>query len=105
MLLGEADGVAYRAVRGDLAMGDDPAEWTDLRTAGAALDALGTGLFSTAAAVLNWPDQARFCTRDGTPMTSAVADPALSLVPADGEIAEAMWVTRTQVRAALGRGD
>ena len=35
----------------------------------------------------------------------ALADPAVPLVPADGEIAEAMWVTREELRAALDHGD
>ncbi|QJY44876.1 NAD(+) diphosphatase [Pseudonocardia broussonetiae] len=35
----------------------------------------------------------------------AVADPSVTLVPADGEIAEAFWATRADVRAALGEGD
>ena len=35
----------------------------------------------------------------------AVADPEVPLNPADGEIAEAMWVTRAELRAALARGD
>jgi NAD+ diphosphatase len=34
----------------------------------------------------------------------ALADPDIPLVPADGEIEEARWVTRTQVRAALADG-
>jgi NAD+ diphosphatase len=70
VLLGEADDVAYWAVRGqpDLVAGDDPAEWADLRTAGAALDALGAGLLTGAVAVLTWHDAARFCGRDGSPM-------------------------------------
>src|SRR6185295_293966 len=34
----------------------------------------------------------------------ALADPAQPLVPADGEIAEAMWVTRDELRAALNHG-
>ena len=208
VLLGEADGVAYWAVRGAIDLGtDDPAEWIDLRMAGAALDALGAGLFTTAVAALNWHDSARFCPRDGTPTrpeqagwhricehghedyprtdpaviclvhdggtgasarmllsrnvgwpegrfsvqagfveagesleacvrreieeeTGAVvrdigylgsqawpfprslmigfqaeADPDVPLRPAEGEIAEAMWVTRDELRAALARGD
>jgi NAD+ diphosphatase len=36
---------------------------------------------------------------------SAVADPTTPLVPADGEIAEAMWVTRAELRRALDDGD
>jgi len=35
----------------------------------------------------------------------AVADPEAPLTPADGEIAEAMWVTRADVRVALQAGD
>lgn len=35
----------------------------------------------------------------------AVADPSVPLVPADGEIAEAFWATRADLRAALGAGD
>jgi len=69
VLLGERDGVAYWAMRGkpDLAAGDDPAEWADLRMTGAVLDALGAGLFTTAVATLNWHDAARYCPRDGSP--------------------------------------
>ena len=69
VLLGECDDVAYWAVRGevDLAAGDDPSEWADLRTTGAVLDDLGAGLFTSAAAVLNWHDAAGFCGRDGSP--------------------------------------
>jgi len=205
VLLGEADGVAYWAVRGAIdVVTDDPAEWIDLRMAGAALDALGAGLLTGAVAVLNWHDSARFCGRDGSPMRpgnagwhrvceanghedyprtdpaviclvhdgadqvlltrnigwpegrfsvqagfveagesleacvlreiaeetgvrvrevrylgsqawpfprslmvgfTALADPGTPLRPADGEIAEAMWVTRADLRAALDEGD
>jgi len=35
----------------------------------------------------------------------AVADPAAPLRPADGEIEEAMWITRAEVQAALAAGD
>jgi NTP pyrophosphohydrolases containing a Zn-finger, probably nucleic-acid-binding len=206
VLLGERDGTAYWAVRGaiDLVAGDDPSDWVDLRTAGVALDALGAGLFTTAVAVLNWHDAARFCARDGSPTHSAnagwhrhceasgheeyprtdpaviclvhdgadrvllarqpvwpagrysvlagfveagesleacvlrevheevgaevtdirylgsqawpfprslmvgfhaIADPDVPLVPAEGEIAEAIWVTRAELREALSQGD
>lgn len=206
VLLGERGGVAFWAVRGeiDLAAGEDPAGWVDLRMAGAALDSLGAGLFTSAVAVLNWHDAARFCSRDGSPTHPgaagwhrrceaggheeyprtdpaviclvhdgadrvllarqpvwpvgrfsvlagfveagesleacvvrevgeevglavrdvrylgsqawpfprsvmigfhAVADPDAPVRPADGEIAEAVWVTRAELRAALARGD
>jgi NAD+ diphosphatase len=206
VLLGEADGTAYWAVRqhGELVHGEDPTTLADLRTAGAALDALGAGLLTTAVAALNWHDAARFCGRDGSPTRpeaagwhrvcaahghedyprtdpaviclvhdgadrvllarqpvwpegrfsvlagfveagesleacvlreiheevgvpvrdvaylgsqawpfprslmvgfQAVADADVALHPAQGEIAEAMWVTRTELRAALAAGD
>jgi NAD+ diphosphatase len=35
----------------------------------------------------------------------AVADPARPLRPADGEIEDALWVTRAELREALARGD
>ncbi|MFC4949392.1 NAD(+) diphosphatase [Pseudonocardia sp. GCM10023141] len=75
VLLGETDGVAYWAVRGevDLVGGDDPSEWEDLRTTGAVLDDLGAGLFTGAVAVLNWHDAAQFCGRDGSPTHPANA--------------------------------
>jgi NAD+ diphosphatase len=75
VLLGEAEGRAYWAVRdaGELVPGEDPVDRADLRTAGAALDALGAGLLTTAVAVLNWHDAARFCGRDGSPMRPEAA--------------------------------
>ncbi|SFM93784.1 NAD+ diphosphatase [Pseudonocardia ammonioxydans] len=68
VLLGEADGVPYWAVRGGPAWtaADDPGEWADLRAAGAFLDPLGSGLLTGAVATLNWHDRARFCAVDGT---------------------------------------
>jgi NAD+ diphosphatase len=87
VLLGEADDVAYWAVRGladavptgldgagtRIAAAADHGDWVDLRTAGSALDALGAGLFTTAVAVLNWHDTAGFCSRDGSPTHPANA--------------------------------
>jgi NAD+ diphosphatase len=74
VLLGEAEGVAYWAVRGSA--DEDAADeggWVDLRTAGSALDALGAGLFVTAQGALNWHDAAGFCARDGSPTHPANA--------------------------------
>ncbi len=68
VLLGEADGTAYWAVRSEVVPDGHPVDRADLRTAGAALDALGAGLLTTAVAVLNWHDDARYCGRDGSPM-------------------------------------
>jgi NAD+ diphosphatase len=70
VLLGEADGTAYWALRDptDLVPGEDPVDRADLRTAGAALDDLGAGLLTTAVAILNWHDAAGFCGIDGSPM-------------------------------------
>ncbi len=73
VLLGERDGVAYWAVRGKPDIGDDVADWADLRRAGAILDGMGAGLFVTAVAVLNWHDTARYCGRDGSPTHVAAA--------------------------------
>jgi NAD+ diphosphatase len=202
----DGEGVAYWGVRGEVpgVDGADGADAVDLRTAGAALDALGAGLLTSAVAVLNWHEAARFCGRDGSRMRPehagwhrvceaeghedyprtdpaviclvhdgadrvllarqpvwpegrysvlagfveagesleacvlreiheevgvavhsirylgsqawpfprslmlgfhAEADPDQPLVPADGEIAEAMWVGRADVRAALAEGD
>ena len=69
VLLGESDGTAYWTVRDPRAdvPGEDPVSRADLRTAGAALDALGAGLLTTATAVLNWHDAAGFCGVDGSP--------------------------------------
>lgn len=218
VLLGEAAGVDYWAVRGQaqltgghaqragvrIAAAADLGDWVDLRAVGSALDALGAGLFVSAAAVLNWHDAAGFCPRDGSPTHPvnggwhrlceahgheeyprtdpaviclvhdgadrvllarqpvwpegrfsvlagfveagesleacvarelheevgavvtdirylgsqawpfprslmvgfhARADPDVPLHPADGEIAEAMWVTRADLRTALAHGD
>ena len=75
VLLGEADGVAYWARRDPtgLVPGEDPVARADLRQCGAALDALGAGLLTSAVAVLNWHDAALFCGRDGSPMHPAAA--------------------------------
>ncbi|MEQ3551469.1 NAD(+) diphosphatase [Pseudonocardia nematodicida] len=35
----------------------------------------------------------------------AIGDPEVPLRPAEGEIADALWITRAQLRAALARGD
>ncbi len=208
VLLGEHGERAYwalrvRSIEAGVA-GDSSGVWMDLRACGAQLDATGAGLFSTAMAVLNWHDAARFCARcgaatepehagwmrrcvvegheeylrtdpaviclvhDGTDRTllarqpvwppgrysvlagfveagesleacvarevaeevgvtvreirylgsqpwpfprslmigfSALADPEQPLLLADGEIEDAFWASRAQVRAAADRGD
>ena len=53
--------------------GPDHGNWTDLRSSGADLDARGAGLLTTAVALLNWHDRARFCARDGSPMDAIKA--------------------------------
>jgi NAD+ diphosphatase len=87
VLLGELDGVGYWALRHDeeLREGEpdaawgrwaggisaDGEEWHDLRVAGAALDDLSAGLFTTAVALANWHGRARFCANCGTPTDRA----------------------------------
>jgi NAD+ diphosphatase len=67
-LLGEQDGTAYWAVRGQPSLidGDDPAEWQNLRARGGDLNPTEAGLFVTAVAVLSWHDNAGFCARCGS---------------------------------------
>jgi NAD+ diphosphatase len=83
MLLGEADGVGYWAVRSDEEPNEgvpspdsawglwsgaskDGEEWHDLRTTGALLSDTAAGLFTTAVALLSWHAKARFCANCGT---------------------------------------
>lgn len=80
VLLGEQDGVGYWALRVDRDGQEDrptwrvwegPAptddeQWLDLRAVGALLDDTDAGLFTTAAAVLNWRRVARFCAKCGS---------------------------------------
>lgn len=78
VLLGEQDGVAYWAVQvpaEDDAMPaprawsmpeltDEP-QWLDLRQAGATLDDMGAGLFTTAVALFQWHRIGKFCAKCG----------------------------------------
>lgn len=82
VLLGEQDGVAYWAQavpaeddgqaptgRGSWAgpeLTDEP-QWLDLRQAGATLDDMSAGLFTTAAALFQWQRLGRFCAKCGAP--------------------------------------
>jgi NAD+ diphosphatase len=80
-LLGEQDGVAYFAVllpveedeqtpvSRSWAMPEltDEPQWLDLRQAGATLDDMSAGLFTTAAALFQWHRLARFCAKCGEP--------------------------------------
>ncbi|NKE62098.1 NAD(+) diphosphatase [Lentzea sp. PSKA42] len=81
VLLGEQDGVAYWAVPvpsedyepvpiarawGPPELTDEP-QWLDLRQAGATLDDMSAGLFTTAAALFQWHRLGRFCAKCGAP--------------------------------------
>ncbi|ONH33241.1 NAD(+) diphosphatase [Pseudofrankia asymbiotica] len=77
VLLGEADGTVYWALRADRADGGAAAgpgaeevaktRWLNLATVGGELVGLDAALFTTAVALLTWHDRARFCARDGSP--------------------------------------
>jgi NAD+ diphosphatase len=81
VLLGEQDGVAYFAVLvpasedGQVPVGrswvvpelTDAAQWLDLRAAGATLDDMSAGLFTTAAALFQWHRLGKFCAKCGSP--------------------------------------
>lgn len=80
VLLGEQDGVAYFAVLTPAEDGDevpasrawgppeltDSPQWLDLRQAGATLDDMSAGLFTTAAALFQWHRLGRFCAKCGS---------------------------------------
>jgi NAD+ diphosphatase len=80
LLIGEQDGTGYWAVRQDRdGQSDRPTwrvwegpavtdeeQWLDLRAVGGLLDDTDAGVFTTAAAVLSWHRQARFCARCGS---------------------------------------
>jgi NAD+ diphosphatase len=87
VLLGQQDGVGYWATRirredgapadavnswrvweGSRGDADGPEQWLDLRGAGGTLSPTHAGLFTTAAAVLNWQRNARFCAKTGDPV-------------------------------------
>jgi NAD+ diphosphatase len=82
VLLGEQDGIGYWAVRvvgpeegpegrfrgWELPDLGDGEQQLDLRLAGALLNARDAGLFTTAAAVLNWHRIGRFCAKCGSPV-------------------------------------
>ncbi|SNQ47970.1 NADH pyrophosphatase [Frankia canadensis] len=71
LLLGEVDGIAHWAVRGErerAAVGDDPAvRWSNLAVVGAELGPHDSALLAAAVALLGWHERARFCARDGSP--------------------------------------
>jgi NAD+ diphosphatase len=79
--LGDADGVAYAAVRGERALtvsGRGVDRWAGLRELGAELDDLEAGLLAQAVAILQWHDRHRF-----SPLTGAATT-----------IEQAGWVQR-----------
>ena len=79
VLLGEQDGVAYFAVLMPAEDGEqvpagrawgppeltDEAQWLDLRQAGATLDDMSAGLFTTAAALFQWHRLGKYCAKCG----------------------------------------
>ncbi|GAB2866705.1 NAD(+) diphosphatase [Lentzea nigeriaca] len=81
VLLGEQDGVAYFAVLMPAEEGEqvpvgrswvapeltDEPQWLDLRQAGATLDDMSAGLFTTAAALFQWHRLGKFCAKCGSP--------------------------------------
>jgi NAD+ diphosphatase len=70
------DGRHVWAVRGSLEAPEDPdvkAEVADLRRAGQLFDDISAQLVSSAAALLNWHDSARFSAVDGSPTTAVRA--------------------------------
>ena len=99
VLLGEQDGVAYFAVlmpaesdeqvpvgRSWVApeLTDEP-QWLDLRQAGATLDDMSAGLFTTAAALFQWHRLGKYCAKCG----------ARTVLEKSG------WVSRTAWRTGL----
>ncbi|MDT3440531.1 MULTISPECIES: NAD(+) diphosphatase [unclassified Pseudofrankia] len=70
VLLGEADGTVYWALRADRADRAEEvakARWLNLATVGGELPGLDAALFTTAVSLLTWHDRARYCARDGSP--------------------------------------
>jgi NAD+ diphosphatase len=81
VLIGERDGIGYWALsitRDDVQPPDwrrmwrgigasDQAQWVDLRSVGALLDATDAGVFTSASALLNWRRVSKFCARCGSP--------------------------------------
>jgi NAD+ diphosphatase len=66
VLIGEADGTVYWAVRAERGPGE--AEfWQSLWAIGGDLVARDAALLTTAVALLTWHGRARFCARDGSP--------------------------------------
>jgi len=79
VLLGEQDGVAYFAVQMPAEEGEqmpigrawappeltDEPQWLDLRQAGATLDDMWAGLFTTAAALFQWHRLGKYCAKCG----------------------------------------
>ncbi len=70
--LGEADGVAFAAVRGrrSLTVGGRPVDqWAGLRDLGAALGDLDAGLLAQAIGIVEWHERNRFSPLSGAPTT------------------------------------
>lgn len=70
LLLGEVDGVAYWALRGEpgqaAAAAAQDVRWLNPHAIGGELGALDGALMAAAIALFRWHDRALFCTRDGS---------------------------------------
>jgi NADH pyrophosphatase NudC (nudix superfamily) len=109
-LLGvDGEGVAYFAVAGELPVLEG-AEHGDLRRVGALLSDRDSGLFTHAAALLNWHSTHGFCPRCGT-ATEVAAAGHVRVCPKDGsehfprlDPAVIMLITDPADRILLARG-
>jgi NAD+ diphosphatase len=85
VLLGEADGVLYWALRAEPAEPAGNSRWLSLFAVGGDLAPLDAALLTTAVGLLTWHDRARFCARDGSPTRATKAGWARECAAEDHE--------------------